>query len=248
MVLDLPADASVEDCRQPGSTELHEAYRADYQAYYDRHAIRRQPRHAWRRPGHRADPRRRNVQLRQGQADRAGGGRVLPQRDQRHARRRGHLHLRPDRRERRSSASSTGRWRRPSWRGCPSPSRWPPASRWSPARRPASARPSPPGWRPRAPASSSPTWTPKRPLRQREEIGNSDVAIGIAADVTDEDAVQAAIDATRAGLRRHRHRRQQRRAVAVQVAAGDHRSRLGPAAQRDGPRLVPGVEGRGQAR
>ncbi|MDX1891888.1 bifunctional aldolase/short-chain dehydrogenase [Mycolicibacterium sp. 050158] len=37
MVLDLPADASVDDCRDR-LTALHEAYRADYQAYYDRHA------------------------------------------------------------------------------------------------------------------------------------------------------------------------------------------------------------------
>jgi rhamnulose-1-phosphate aldolase/alcohol dehydrogenase len=37
MVLDLPADASVEDCRTR-LAELHQAYRADYQAYYDRHA------------------------------------------------------------------------------------------------------------------------------------------------------------------------------------------------------------------
>jgi rhamnulose-1-phosphate aldolase/alcohol dehydrogenase len=37
MVLDLPADASIEDCRAR-LTELHVAYRADYQAYYDRHA------------------------------------------------------------------------------------------------------------------------------------------------------------------------------------------------------------------
>ncbi|WP_029112968.1 bifunctional rhamnulose-1-phosphate aldolase/short-chain dehydrogenase [Mycobacterium sp. URHB0044] len=37
MVLDLPADASIEDCRTR-LAELHQAYRADYQAYYDRHA------------------------------------------------------------------------------------------------------------------------------------------------------------------------------------------------------------------
>ncbi|MDT5155574.1 MAG: hypothetical protein QOI01_7307 [Mycobacterium sp.] len=37
MVLDLPADASIEDCRAR-LAELHVAYRADYQAYYDRHA------------------------------------------------------------------------------------------------------------------------------------------------------------------------------------------------------------------
>ena len=65
-------------------------------------------------------------------------------------------------------------------------------------------------------------------------------------DVTDEAAVQAAIDATRARVRWARPGRQQRRAVAVQVAAGDHRGRLGPAARRDGQGLVPGVEGRGE--
>ncbi|MFF0990024.1 bifunctional aldolase/short-chain dehydrogenase [Kocuria nitroreducens] len=37
LVLDLPADASVEDS-VARLKELHEAYRADYQAYYDRHA------------------------------------------------------------------------------------------------------------------------------------------------------------------------------------------------------------------
>ncbi|OFJ53621.1 bifunctional rhamnulose-1-phosphate aldolase/short-chain dehydrogenase [Mycolicibacterium grossiae] len=37
LVLDLPADASVDDCRTR-LAELHEAYRADYRAYYERHA------------------------------------------------------------------------------------------------------------------------------------------------------------------------------------------------------------------
>lgn len=37
LVLDLPAGAPVEDC-VVRLKELHEAYRADYQAYYDRHA------------------------------------------------------------------------------------------------------------------------------------------------------------------------------------------------------------------
>jgi rhamnulose-1-phosphate aldolase/alcohol dehydrogenase len=37
LVLDLPAGAPVEDC-VARLRELHEAYRADYQAYYDRHA------------------------------------------------------------------------------------------------------------------------------------------------------------------------------------------------------------------
>ena len=66
------------------------------------------------------------------------------------------------------------------------------------------------------------------------EIGSTDVAIGIAANVTDEAAVQAAVDATvlafggfdlvvnNAGL------------SLSQVVAGDHGRGLGPAAQRDG--------------
>jgi rhamnulose-1-phosphate aldolase/alcohol dehydrogenase len=37
LVLDLPADSSVEDCLAR-LRELHETYRADYQAYYERHA------------------------------------------------------------------------------------------------------------------------------------------------------------------------------------------------------------------
>ena len=42
LVLDLPADASVEDS-VARLEELHEAYRADYQAYYDRHATAESP-------------------------------------------------------------------------------------------------------------------------------------------------------------------------------------------------------------
>ncbi len=37
MVLDLPASASIEECKER-LAELHEAYRADYAAYYQRHA------------------------------------------------------------------------------------------------------------------------------------------------------------------------------------------------------------------
>ena len=42
LVLDLPADASIEDCVQRFS-ELHEAYRADYSAYYQRYATKNSP-------------------------------------------------------------------------------------------------------------------------------------------------------------------------------------------------------------
>jgi rhamnulose-1-phosphate aldolase/alcohol dehydrogenase len=42
LVLDLPTDASIEDCIAR-LRELHESYRADYQAYYDRHATPESP-------------------------------------------------------------------------------------------------------------------------------------------------------------------------------------------------------------
>ncbi|HEY5853751.1 MAG TPA: bifunctional aldolase/short-chain dehydrogenase [Aldersonia sp.] len=42
MVLDLPADASIEDCKAR-LAELHERYRADYRGYYERHATPESP-------------------------------------------------------------------------------------------------------------------------------------------------------------------------------------------------------------
>lgn len=42
MVLDLPADASIQDCKER-LAELHHAYRADYAAYYERHARAESP-------------------------------------------------------------------------------------------------------------------------------------------------------------------------------------------------------------
>jgi rhamnulose-1-phosphate aldolase/alcohol dehydrogenase len=42
LVLDLPADAPVEVCKAR-LAELHEAYRADYRAYYERHAVADSP-------------------------------------------------------------------------------------------------------------------------------------------------------------------------------------------------------------
>ena len=99
--------------------ELHAAYRDDYAAYYERHADAGLAGDARRRPGDRARPGRGHVQLRQGQADRPGGRRVLRQRDQRDARRRGDLDATRRSTSRRSSASSTGRWRRRSSRRMP---------------------------------------------------------------------------------------------------------------------------------
>ena len=60
----------------------------------------REPRDPRRRPAHRAHPGRRHVQLRREQADRTRRRRVLRQRDQRHARGRGALHLLPHLRRR----------------------------------------------------------------------------------------------------------------------------------------------------
>ena len=170
MVLDLPPTAPLDEVIDRLG-ELHAAYRADYRAYYERHADAGIAADARRRPGDRAGAGRRDVQLRRGQADRAGGRRVLRQRDQRDARRRGGLHATRRSPRARSSASSTGRWRRPSCGGAPSPSRWPPGSRWSPAAGPASAGRPPSGWPPRAPAWWSPTGTAPPRAKVAEEIG-----------------------------------------------------------------------------
>ena len=120
-------------------------------------------------------PGRRHVLLRQGQADRPGRRRVLRQRHQRDARRRGALDLRPDRRVGEVPDRVLGARGGQARSGCRSPSRWRRGSRWSPARPPASARRSPPGSRPRAPASSSPTcrWRRRRRPRRRSAAPTS---------------------------------------------------------------------------
>ena len=58
LVVDLPGTATVEEI-VARLGELHAAYRADYQAYYDRNATPDSPRDARRRPGDRAGARRR---------------------------------------------------------------------------------------------------------------------------------------------------------------------------------------------
>ena len=78
------------------------------------------------------------------------------------------------------------------------------------------------------------------------EIGGSDVAVGVQADVSDESRRRCGAERDAARVRRGRHRGEQRRAVAVQGAARDDRGRLGPAARRDGQGLVPGLARRGE--
>ena len=85
--------------RSPGCGSCTPPTARSTRAYYA--AARRppdSPADARRGPGDRPRARRRHVQLRQGQADRAGGGRVLHQRDQRDAGRRGRLVVRAHRR------------------------------------------------------------------------------------------------------------------------------------------------------
>ena len=125
LVLDLPPSAPL------GAVitrlgELHAAYREDYRAYYERHAEPVVAAHAGRGPGHRAGARGRDVQLRRGQADGPGGGRVLRQRDQRDARRGGHLVLSAHRRGREVPHRVLGTGGGQAAPACPGPSPWPP--------------------------------------------------------------------------------------------------------------------------
>ena len=175
--------------------ELHAAYREDYQAYYDRNATPGQS------PAIRgADPAIVLV---------PGVGMFCFGKDKQTARVAGEFYVNainvmrgaeasrrtPRSTRRRSSASSTGRWRRPSCSGCRSPSRWPPGSRWSPAPPPASARRSPTGSPPRAPAWSIADLDLEKAQAAAAEIGGADVAVGVQVDVTDEAAVGGRVDA-----------------------------------------------------
>ena len=106
----LPADEGPADGPRPAADaptsrtvvarlrELHEAYRDDYRAYYERHATPDSPPMRGADPAIVLVPGRRDVLVRGEQADRPRRRRVLRQRDQRHARRRGAVDLRADRR------------------------------------------------------------------------------------------------------------------------------------------------------
>ena len=128
MVLDLPPTAELDDVVRPPARAargvprgLRRLLRAPRDAG--------QPGDARCRSGHRPRPGHRDVLVRGEQADRARRRRVLRQRDQRHARRRGAVDLSARSTSPRSSGSSTGRSRRPSSSACPSRSRWPAGSR-----------------------------------------------------------------------------------------------------------------------
>ena len=130
------------------------------------------------------------------QADRPGGGRVLRQRDQRDARRRVGVDATPRSRSRRSSASSTGPWRRPSSPGCPQPK--PLATRVAlvtgagVGHRQGDRRAA--GRRGRLRGRRRPRRRQGRRGRRRDRRTPTS-PIGVGADVSDEDAVAAALDA-----------------------------------------------------
>ncbi len=242
MLLDLPSDAPL-DKAIARLKELHEAYRADYTAYYEAHATRGLARDPRRRPAHRAGAGRRHVQLRREQADRPRRRRVLPQRHQRDARRRGALDVHPDLgcREvphrvlgsRRGEAAADAEAEDP-----PGPHRL----RHGRGIRNRQGHRDPPRRRGRL--------RRRRRPRPREGAGRRRRARGHGC--RDRRRRERRRRRRRAGrdrrdparVRRHRPRRQQRRALAVEAAAGDHREGLGPAARRDGEGLVPRVEGR----
>ena len=222
--------------------ELHEAYRADYQAYYDRHATPDSPADARRGPGDRAGARRGHVLLRQGQADRPGRGRVLRQRDQRDARRRVGVDLRADRARREKFRIEYWALEEAKLARMPKPK--PLATRIALVTGAGSGigKAIATG----CAAEGACVVIADLNLRQRPAGGRRarrrrTWRSGSRVDVTDEAAVAPALAARRAGLRRGGPGGQQRRAVAVQAAAGDHRRRLGPAARRHGQGLVPGL-------
>ena len=164
MVLDLPPDAPLRRRDRPAARatrRLPGGLPGLLRALRDS----RLAADARRGPGDRPDPGCRHVQLRRGQADGAGRGRVLPERDQRDARRGGDLDVRPDPGEREvphrilgtrgGQAAPSAQAQAPRQAGSP----------WSPAAAQASAGPRHSGSRPRARASWSPTGTrsPRRP-------------------------------------------------------------------------------------
>ena len=194
LVLDLPADASVEDSKNR-LAELHEAYRADYQAYYDRHADADSPAIRGADPAIVLIP---------------GVGMFSYGKDKQTARVAGEFYL---------NAINV-------MRGAESISSYAPIDEaekfrieyWALEEAKLARMPKPKPLATRIALVTGAASGIGKAIATRlaaegacvviadlnaekaraaaEEIGNTDVAIGIAADVTDEDAVQAAVDAT----------------------------------------------------
>jgi rhamnulose-1-phosphate aldolase/alcohol dehydrogenase len=193
MVLDLPADASVDDCRAR-LAELHEAYRADYQAYYDRHALADSPSIRGADPAIVLIP---------------GVGMFSYGKDKQTARVAGEFYLNAINVMRGAEAISTyapideaEKFRIEYWaleeaKLARMPKPKPLATRIALVTGAASGIGKAVATRLAAEGACVviADLSAEKAGAAAEEIGNTDVAIGIAADVTDEAAVQAAIDA-----------------------------------------------------
>ncbi|MGY4647277.1 bifunctional aldolase/short-chain dehydrogenase [Mycobacterium sp. URHB0021] len=194
MVLDLPADASVEQCRQR-LEELHQVYRTDYQAYYDRHATADSPAIRGADPAIVLIP---------------GVGMFSYGRDKQTARVAGEFYLNAINVMRGAEAISTyapidegEKFRIEYWaleeaKLARMPKPKPLATRIALVTGAASGIGKAIATRLAAEGACVviADLDAEKASAAAQEIGNADVAIGIAADVTDEDAVQAAIDAT----------------------------------------------------
>ena len=194
MVLDLPADASIEDCKAR-LAELHEAYRADYRAYYDRHATADSPAIRGADPAIVLIP---------------GVGMFSYGKDKQTARVAGEFYLNAINVMRGAEAISTyapidesEKFRIEYWaleeaKLARMPKPKPLATRIALVTGAASGIGKAIATRLAAEGACVviADLDAEKAAAAAEEIGNSDVAIGVAADVTDEAAVQAAIDAT----------------------------------------------------
>lgn len=193
LVLDLPADAPVDKCRER-LTELHEAYRADYQAYYDRHADADSPAIRGADPAIVLIP---------------GVGMFSYGKDKQTARVAGEFYLNAINVMRGAEAISTyapidesEKFRIEYWaleeaklQRMPKPK--PLATRIALVTGAASGIGKAIATRLAAEGACVviADLNADKAAEAAKEIGNSDVAVGIAADVTDEDAVQTAVDA-----------------------------------------------------